>query len=151
SATRKVPGRLGNKAWKLVLQALASGQVKEIEVEVKGLMVVGRIEPESGSSKADVDLSPYNAGTLGVSRQHLILIPADDGPCIIDLNSTNGTWVNGLYLQPGQKYLLRTGDRLELGSLKILARVVPPPEQTIALSLDTAKAKSDVAGPKSGG
>ena len=61
---------------------------------------------------------------MGVSRQHALLLPADEGLYLIDLDSTNGTWINGLYLQPGQKYPLRTGDVVEFGLLKMLVRVV---------------------------
>jgi pSer/pThr/pTyr-binding forkhead associated (FHA) protein len=107
---------------------MAGTQSKELGVEVKGLIVVGRHDP-NGDIKADLDLSPYNAGTFGVSRQHVILIPTDEGPCIIDLNSTNGTWINGLYLEPGRRYRLRTNDKVELGSLKLLVRVMAPAEQ----------------------
>lgn len=129
TATRNVPkGRMAQEVWKVIFQAATNSDVKELEIEVKGLSVVGRSDPD-GDTRADLDLSPFNAGAYGVSRQHVILIPTDEGPCIIDMNSTNGTWINGLYLEPGRRYRLRTNDRVELGSLKLLVRVMTPGEQ----------------------
>jgi len=130
TATRNVPkGRMAQEVWKVIFQAATNTEVRELEIEVKGLSVVGRNDPD-GDTKADLDLSPFNAGAYGVSRQHVILIPTDEGPCIIDMNSTNGTWINGLYLEPGRRYRLRTNDRVELGSLKLLVRVMSPGEQS---------------------
>jgi len=129
SATRNVPkGRVAQEVWKVIFQAMTGSQVKELQIEVKGLSVVGRSDPDS-KAKADLDLTSLNAGAYGVSRQHVIIVPTDEGPCIIDMNSTNGTWINGLYLEPGRRYRLRTNDRVELGSLKLLVRVMSPAEQ----------------------
>lgn len=132
SATRNVPrGRVAQEVWKVIFQAVSGTPAIDLGVEVKGLSVVGRADPD-GDSKADLDLTPFNAGAYGVSRQHVILFPTDEGPCVIDLNSTNGTWINGLYLEPGRKYRLRSGDRIELGSLKMMVRVMTPAEQDIS-------------------
>jgi hypothetical protein len=126
---RAVPKeRIAQEVWKVVIQGMAGSQVKSMSIEVKGLIVVGRLDPDS-DAKPDVDLTPYGAVVHGISRQHVILFLTDEGPCVMDLNSTNGTWINGLYLEPGRKYRLRTGDRVELGSLKLLLRVLAPAEQ----------------------
>jgi hypothetical protein len=125
---RPVPkDRLAQETWQVTFAALAGSEVKAIGVEVRGLIVVGRLDADS-DAKPDLDLTPYSAGAHGVSRQHLILFLTDEGPCIMDLNSINGTWINGLYLEPGRKYRLRSGDRVELGSLKMLVKVLAPAE-----------------------
>ena len=48
-----------------------------------------------------------------VSRRHARIAPDDDGHSIVDLGSTNGTWVNG---RPVTTRRLEPGDRIELGS-----------------------------------
>jgi pSer/pThr/pTyr-binding forkhead associated (FHA) protein len=63
---------------------------------------------------------------MGVSRQHAVLIPTMQGLFITDLESTNGTWVNGDYLMPGQRYRLEPGDIIELGLLEMTVRTVTP-------------------------
>ncbi len=143
SATRNVPkGRVAQEVWKVIFQAMTGPQAKDLGVEVKGLSVVGRADPD-GESKADLDLTPFNAGAYGVSRQHVILFPTDEGPCVIDLNSRNGTWINGLYLEPGRKYRLRSGDRIELGSLKMMVRVMAPGEQQPPPAPDSSRPPAD--------
>jgi pSer/pThr/pTyr-binding forkhead associated (FHA) protein len=49
-----------------------------------------------------------------VSRRHAVIRQGEWGFTIEDLGSTNGTWVNGMELKPGQIYLLRNGDQLKL-------------------------------------
>jgi pSer/pThr/pTyr-binding forkhead associated (FHA) protein len=51
-------------------------------------------------------------------------MPNAEGLWLVDLDSTNGTWINGLYLQPGMKYRLRNGDVIDFGSLRVLVRVI---------------------------
>ncbi len=41
---------------------------------------------------------------------------------VSDLNSTNGTWLNGQHLIPFNEYLLHAGDELRLGLLKVEVR-----------------------------
>lgn len=59
-------------------------------------------------SDSDVVLiSPY------VSRQHAKIVPGESNCCIVDLNSTHGTFVNGEAVQ--QQHSVTHGDRIELG------------------------------------
>jgi diguanylate cyclase (GGDEF)-like protein len=52
-------------------------------------------------------------GAADVSRRHARIVPEADGHRVVDLGSTNGTWVNG---RPVTSHQLVAGDRLELGS-----------------------------------
>jgi diguanylate cyclase (GGDEF)-like protein len=52
-------------------------------------------------------------GAADVSRRHARIVPDEDGHKVVDLGSTNGTWVNG---QPISSHKLVPGDRIELGS-----------------------------------
>jgi hypothetical protein len=107
--------------WRVILQALTpEGDV--VGAEIRRISVIGRAD--RSNLQPDMDLSHLDKGKSGVSRQHAVLLPANDGLYLIDLDSTNGTWVNGLYLQPGHKHRLSTGDVIEFGTLKMLTRVV---------------------------
>ncbi len=66
------------------------------------------------------DLTPYNAVQHGVSRHHCLLRRQNSHLLIADLESLNGTFINGHRLIPRREYVLRDGDRLVLGSLHIL-------------------------------
>lgn len=50
-----------------------------------------------------------------VSSQHANLVRRDDGYWLTDTNSTNGTIVDGVYLQPGEWMRLRDGSQIQFG------------------------------------
>lgn len=49
-----------------------------------------------------------------VSRRHALICRTEWGITVQDLGSTNGTWLNGDQLTPGETYMLRNGDQLKL-------------------------------------
>lgn len=122
--SRQVPDRLttGAQPWRVIMQT-GSPEPKVLGMDVHDVTVVGRSDPND-SVVPDLDLAAYGAQSLGVSRRHAILLPSAEGLCMMDLDSTNGTWLNGVYLQPGQKYRVRAGDRVEFGRLRLVVRVV---------------------------
>ncbi|MCD4685260.1 MAG: FHA domain-containing protein [Anaerolineae bacterium] len=85
-----------------------------LHVQVTGRLVVGR-----SVSKADdtlgLDLKRYGAQIMGVSRHHMVIIKDSHTLMIEDLNSTNGTFINGFRLLSGEPRFLRDGDELHLG------------------------------------
>jgi len=103
--------------WRVVFQDL--GTYTEIAASVRNPVVIGRSDPATGSTP-EIDLGHFGGQEFGVSRIHAIIIPTDEGLCVIDLDSPNGTSINGQRLSSGRRYRLRTGDRLELGSLKLM-------------------------------
>lgn len=52
----------------------------------------------------------YILEEMGVSRMHAKLIPKLDGLFLLDLNSTNGTYLNGELIESGREYKLEEGD-----------------------------------------
>jgi diguanylate cyclase (GGDEF)-like protein len=64
------------------------------------------------SLEADVRLEDE-----GVSRLHLKILRDDDGVTVVDLDSTNGTYVNGAKVH---RQRLHDGDRVQVGSVTIL-------------------------------
>jgi predicted component of type VI protein secretion system len=54
----------------------------------------------------------------GVSRKHAEIRPSAEGWAIVDLNSTNGVRVNDRRIDGARE--LRSGDRIELGSTRIV-------------------------------
>ncbi len=73
----------------------------------------------AGTSAVDVDLSPYGAYEHGVSRVHAALRVTPDGVFLIDLQSSNGTFLNGLRLRPHVPYPLRHRDKILLGTFPL--------------------------------
>jgi hypothetical protein len=78
--------------------------------------VVGRADPVS-NFYPDVDLTPYGAFEQGVGRRHLRLFIQSGQLMAEDMDSTNGTLLNGQKLAARQPQPLRDGDQIQLGRL----------------------------------
>lgn len=89
------------------------------------LPLVGRTEYTLGriskgqSILPDIDLSPYDAYSQGVSRLHATLKLKDNQLYIEDLGSSNGTRINNNKIIAHQDQLLHHGDVIALGRFKI--------------------------------
>lgn len=67
----------------------------------------------------DIDLGPFDAYDHGVSRIHAELQLKPEGLFIIDLDSANGTVVNGTRLEAVMAFQVRHGDMIQLGGLDL--------------------------------
>lgn len=99
----------------LKLQFPATSQVLRVPIN-RDQLVIGR---GSGTKlmAPDIDLSPYDAQSKGVSRYHASLKCQGDTLVINDLESLNHTYINGQRLYPHESRVLREGDVLRLGQL----------------------------------
>lgn len=88
----------------------------------KGEVLIGRADPVSRVFP-DVDLTPHGGYEAGVSRKHCRIIKQGDQFFVEDLQSTNGTKLNGRFIPPNQPQPLKDGDTLELGVFKVTFKV----------------------------
>lgn len=79
-------------------------------------LIIGRSAPDS-TAWPEVDLTPYDAVSLGVSRQHARLRYEKSTLTITDLGSVNHTFINGQRLHEHEVRVLREGDEVRLGRL----------------------------------
>jgi CheY-like chemotaxis protein len=94
------------------------GTPSTIQVRVAETMTIGRSDPESGT-EPDINLAPFGAHVLGVSRKHAVVKAKNDRLTVLDTGSANGTRLNGFALVPNQEYRLRHGDELTVGQLHL--------------------------------
>lgn len=87
-----------------------------LTVEPSSRVVFGRSDTSS-PVKPDVDFAKYGAIEKGVSRQHAALEVNEDTLMLLDVGSSNGTYLNGQRLLPNQPRVLRDGDEVRLGKL----------------------------------
>jgi hypothetical protein len=78
-----------------------------LRTELRGGLHIGREFGVNGLAVNDPD----------VSRQHALIVPGAGGHVIHDLNSTNGTWVNGERV--AQK-ALSSGDSIVIGATTLV-------------------------------
>jgi pSer/pThr/pTyr-binding forkhead associated (FHA) protein len=108
--------------WRLLLQIGGENRTT-LGLQVKEEMIVGRADAE-GQNQPDLDFAPYDGLRNGVSRQHATITYDGGALYIEDLNSTNGTRINGFQLTPERPYRLRDGDELEFGRIRVVMRFV---------------------------
>ena len=80
--------------------------------------VIGRYDQQSDNF-VQVDLNPFDARKHGISRLHARLMHIGEQWMIEDLQSSNGTRLNGRKLHPGQRYVVRNGDHIQFGGLAV--------------------------------
>ncbi|MFN8420567.1 MAG: FHA domain-containing protein [Anaerolineae bacterium] len=81
-------------------------------------IVLGR-STNKGALNPDIDLNPFGADTLGVSRLHVSLKRSEHTMMITDMNSSNKTYVNGQVLHPHEVRALNDGDEIRIGRMYI--------------------------------
>lgn len=121
--------RSGEPPLRLVLhvQHPDGGAPKILAARVKPRLIMGRSSADT-PVPIDIDLSPFDAMNTGVSRIHAAFHYVEGKLEIEDLESTNGTRINGFPLQPGKRYRLRVEDELECGRLQISVKIVRTPQ-----------------------
>jgi len=67
----------------------------------------------------DIDFAPFQGYSSGVSRLHAMIRRRGNRVLLKDLNSANGTYVNGRRIHAGREEPLANGDIIALGKLKI--------------------------------
>lgn len=81
-------------------------------------ILVGRLDAAHGIFP-ELDLTADSGLEQGVSRRHA-RIYTRDGTCFVeDLDSTNGTFLNGERITPYLPYAFHDGDMLTFGSLRL--------------------------------
>jgi hypothetical protein len=79
--------------------------------------ILGRVM--EGSQEEVVDLTPHGAFSNGVSRRHAMIRRKNNKFEIIDLDSTNGSWLNEKRMTPTKAYPLPSGATVRLGQLRL--------------------------------
>ncbi|MHB8626755.1 MAG: FHA domain-containing protein [Aggregatilineales bacterium] len=82
-------------------------------------ITMGRQASDPNTATAHIDLESYSAFDKGVSRMHLTIRRVAKGFDVEDLDSANGTFVNGFSLAPHAPHQLKNGDELRLGDLRM--------------------------------
>ena len=95
---------------------LIDGMVARLVIRENQEYYLGRFKVPNGD---EVDLNPYGALKNGVSRVHAKLIMENSKLYIVDLASSNGTYVRRNRLHPHEPALLHKGDDLLLGRMRM--------------------------------
>lgn len=103
---------------RLDLQIIDTGRV--LSMPLADCLLVGR----DSSPAPDIDMSELDGVHYGISRMHAAFLYDGYTLSIEDLNSRNGTRINGFRIEGGKPYPLHNGDELELGHMRLLIQLV---------------------------
>jgi CheY-like chemotaxis protein/pSer/pThr/pTyr-binding forkhead associated (FHA) protein len=110
--------------WIIELHNMQMPAPKRLRIDEE--VIIGRIV-QGDPKPPDLDLTPYGAEELGVSRLHVSVCPDEDRLSVTDLDSNNGTFLNGNRLKSDEKYYLKNGDQLQLGRMRLDVKVIISP------------------------
>jgi hypothetical protein len=112
---------------------LAAGAIFGLRVMKTGDMVslAGRDSYTLGRSAGsqaivpDVDLDTYGAQDQGISRLHAEIRMDETGVHVVDLDSVNGTLINGKRIEPQEPKEIHNKDIIQLGNmqLQVISRI----------------------------
>lgn len=80
----------------------------------KSSYLIGREDPVSGIFP-EVDTTRSDGDAAGVSRRHAEIVQQGGQWFLLDLNSTNGSFVNNQRIPPNTRHPLQPGDQIRLG------------------------------------
>lgn len=106
-----------------VSRDLRPGQIAVV-LGAETVLLEGRPEYVIGREGADnetpdVNLGPHGGRERGVSRRHALLRVDRRQLLLTDLESANGTWLNGSQIAPHEPARLESGDQLRLGKFNL--------------------------------
>ena len=109
----------------LRLTETESGHYTEVTPDKDKPLLVGRSH-KSLPTQPEVDLTPFLMEKHGVSRRHALIRLRDSRLEIQDLDSTNGTGINGFRFGPKETHQIRNGDIITLGRVNIKISFIRP-------------------------
>ncbi len=110
-------------AWKLTF-FIDNELTTSIRLALTDPLLIGRADPVEGYMPG-FDLSSWGAQDKGVSRRHAQIASLNNEIYICDLGSVNGTRINGTKLPPNHTALLRNGDIIECGRMRMVLYAAP--------------------------
>lgn len=104
------------------------------ECEEEGTILIANftlqyvLQREGGTEQLKIDSFPFVLGSgregvsgvvqyVGISKRHAIIEEKESSYQVMDLNSTNGTFLNGELLNPMEPYTLMNGDKITLANI----------------------------------
>jgi hypothetical protein len=100
----------------------AEGMSKPAYLNFEKELILGRngLDADGTSNGSMLNLSELGGYQMGISRRHAVIRKTESGYEVIDLGSTNGSWLNDKRLVPNRPYPLLSGSQLQFGKMRLL-------------------------------
>lgn len=110
--------------WVIEFRVIGTPEI--IRAPIGERLTLGRDDSQN-DIYPEIDLTPFRGQHLGVSRKHARIIMRNNRITVEDLQSANGTYINGKHIGVLNATRLRDGDQLKLGSLSLQVHFVIQP------------------------
>lgn len=112
----------------------AAGISKPMYLPMDKELIIGRKKGETSEAFIDfsdsfLDFSGLDGFNMGLSRRHALIRRSEFGFVVVDLSSTNGTWLNNKRLTPNEPYPFENGAQMRFGLLQILVTYNSSPKK----------------------
>ena len=97
---------------------LDNGRKQKLPLSESEPVSIGRADPEEGYWP-QLDLTDDGGFEKGVSRHHAVIQFLSQQAVLVDQGSANGTWLDGIQLEPEEKYTLPASSKLRFGGLDV--------------------------------
>lgn len=101
---------------RVILRSSATPE-QSISAEVSPMMVIGR-KASMRDNEVTIDLTEFNAADAGVSRYHAMFLALDNHIYVKDIDSLNGSLLNGKRMKTSQEYVIMDRDIIAFGDLE---------------------------------
>lgn len=101
-----------------------AGSAKPVYLRFDTELIFGR-KTDEPSDVPILDLTELGGYQMGLSRRHAMIRRTDEGYELIDLFSTNGSWLNDERMVPNKPYRLLSGAQLRFGRMRLLVLYNP--------------------------
>lgn len=101
----------------------AAGTSRPVYLRFEKELIFGRRNEGEKAEELNatlLDLTSLGGYQMGLSRRHALIRRTEDGYILIDLASTNGSWLNDERLTPNKPYPLPSGSQIRFGRMRLL-------------------------------
>lgn len=108
----------GTTATTIPLRLVVVATGRQVQMPATGEVQIGRLDAAHGVFP-DLDLTADGGLEGGVSRRHCKIHQRGSTYLVEDVGSANGTFLNGQRLTPYLPHVLKDGDELQVGRVKL--------------------------------
>jgi len=119
TASAELDMMLFDKSMCLIIEIVGSSRILTLDVEQD--VIIGRSD-QADNFSAGLDLTDFGAYQLGLSRKHARIRRNGLQLELEDSDSRNGTFVNEQQIDPHIPYVIRNGDFVRFGNMKVQLR-----------------------------